>query len=316
MPTAKFVSLLCPDDKVTREQFETDRQILAFDRAIDRLSRRRFLGGVTGAVALVAGAGFIEVPKALAQSAAPAIPDVLNFALNLEFLEANLYSIVTTGSPISSTLSGTTSPTSMNSPGQITLDAPTTALFQALANDEEHHIADLQNAIIGLGATPITQPAINYGAKGTITTQAQLLATTRQFTALGNSAYAGSAQFLVSNGTVLGVAGQILGAEGSHLGAVNYQLISQNITAAFNSNQAAFLDQMDLPPSPTQYFTVFIPGVNDNTTTQPDGLAPYRTTSQDLGVVYGASTPTAYAAAGVTSGGFFPQGVNGNIKST
>lgn len=317
MSKAKYVSPLCPGEQVTAEQLQTDRNILAFERAVDRLSRRKFLSGLSGATALAVSAGFLHVPKALAQATTttPSIADVLNFALNLEYLEANLYSIVTTGNPVSSTLLGTSSPTIMNSPGKLTLDAPTMALFQALASDEINHINDLRTALTGMGATPISAPPIDYGAKGKITTQAQLLATTRQFTAIGNSAYAGAAQFLVSQPAVLQVAAQILGAEGQHLGSVNYQCIAQNVTASFSTSSTAQIDALDVPPSPTQYFTVETSATA--TASIPAGIPPYRTPQQVLGAVYGVSTAsTTTPPTGVTSGGFLPSGANGNVKST
>jgi hypothetical protein len=316
MSKAKYTSPLCPDETITAEQLETDHAILAFDHAVNVLSRRKFMGGLSGAAALVASAGFLHVPKAFAQStaAAPSVADVLNFALNLEYLEANLYSIVTTGNPVSSTLLGTSSPTIAGSPGKLTLDARTLALFQALAQDEINHINLLRTALTGMGATPISAPPINYAAKGAITTQAQLLATTRQFTAIGNSAYAGAAQFLVSAPSVLQTAAQILGAEGQHLGSVNYQCITQNVTASFTTTTTAHIDALDVPPSPTQYFTVAVP---PGTATLPAGIPPYRTPQQVLGAVYGVSTPTTTTpTAGVTSGGFLPSGANGNVKST
>ncbi len=312
MFNAKFRSLLSPGETVTAEQLDTDRQMLAFDRAVHHLSRRRFAGGLTGAIALVAGGGFIATPKGFAATTTPAVTDVLNFALNLEYLEANLYSIVTTGNPISATLQGSAAGAIAGSPGKLTLDATTQALFQALANDEMNHINDLRTAITSLGGTPISQPAINYAAKGAITTQAQSLATTRQFTALGNSAYTGAAQFLVSNISILLTAAQILGAEGQHLGAVNYQCIAQNVAASFSTNAMAFIDPMDTPPSPTQYFTVFTSA--NTSSTQPIGLAPSTTTGQDLSVVYGQATGTSFPSS-VTPGGFFPSGVNGTIQS-
>ena len=309
----KYSSPLCPGETVTAEQLATDRGILAFGRAVDRLSRRRFLGGLSGATALAVTAGFLEMPRSLAQStAAPTVSDVLNFALNLEYLEANLYSLVTTGNPIAASLQGSAPGAIAGSPGKLTLDATTQALFQALAADEVNHINDLRSAITNLNATPISQPQINYGAKGAITTQAQLLATTRQFTALGNSAYAGAAQFLVSNPAVLTVASQILGAEGQHLGAVNYQCITQGVTASFSSNQMAYLDAYDQPPSATQYFTVFLSG---NTTGSTAGLAPARSTTQDLAVVYGQTTAATTTPPTPKAGGFFPAGVNGTIQS-
>lgn len=313
MSQKKYSSPLAPSERVTAEQVETDRSILAFGRAVERLSRRRFLSGFAGATALAATAGFLDLPRLQAQtSAAPAIPDVLNFALNLEYLEANLYSIVTTGQPVAASLQGSAPGTIANSPGKLNLDAPTMALFQALTSDEVNHINDLRQAITSLGATPISMPSINYGAKGTISTQAQLLATTRQFTALGNSAYAGAAQFLVSNPAVLTVASQILGAEGQHLGSVNYQCIMQGVTASFSTSSMAYLDAYDQPPNPTQYFTVALAG---NATGSVAGLAPARTTTQDLAVVYGQTTQATTTPPTPVPGGFFPNGVNGTIQA-
>jgi hypothetical protein len=318
MFNAKFTSLLHPGEQVNAEQLEADRNMQAFGRSVNLLSRRRFAGGLTGAIALVVGGGFIESPKGFAQVAAgtgPAITDVLNFALNLEYLEANLYSIVTTGNPVSSSLMGTAPGTISGSPGKLTLATMTTAIFQALMNDEMNHINDLRQAITSLGGTPISMPNINYAAQGAITTEPQLYATTRQFTALGNSAYAGAAQYLVSNPAVLTVASQILAAEGQHLGVINFEL---NVSPNTQGAPSPAIDFQDNVPSATQFFNVFQAGAaNSNTTNQAPSLAPARTTSQDLGVVYGVSTPTITTPpAGITSGGFFPAGVNGNIKST
>lgn len=312
---AKFKSLLSPGERLTEEQLETDRQIVAFEGSIQALSRRKFVGGFAGATALVASAGFFDAPVLRAQSAAPPIMDVLNFALNLEYLEAGLYHFAATGSALPGTDSGTTLPTSALY-AAVQANPGAAALAAALAQDEQNHINDLQGAISQLGGTPIAQPAINYAAKGAVTTAAQFLATARQFTALGNSAYAGAAQYLVSNPGVLTVAAQILGAEGQHLGSVNFQCIQQGVAAALQGSAMAAIDIQDTPPSPTQFFTVF------NTTYNPSGspllgFSPARNTSQDLGVVYGISDATTLnPPMGVTSGGFFPSGVNGNIKST
>ncbi len=316
---AKYVSPLCPGEKVTEEQLATDKGILAFENAVQRLSRRNFMGGLTGATALAVGAGFLGTSRLSAQTTTtPAITDVLNFALNLEYLEANLYYFCSTGNVIPTSYSGTpaagsTFPT-MALYTAVQANAQAAALAAALAQDELNHISDLRTAITSLGGTPIDQPVLNYAAKGAVTTVPQFLATARQFTALGNSAYEGAAQFLVSNPGVLTTAAQILGAEGQHLGAVNYQCITQGVTTAFSTNSAAYLDEQDQPPNTTQFFTVALPG---NAAGIPAGIPPFRTTSQDLGVVYGVSMPTTLnPTVGVTSGGFFPSGVNGNIKST
>lgn len=314
MFNAKFRSLLSPGTKVTAEQLHADRELIAFEREIEALSRRKFLGGFSGAAALVAGAGFFEVPKSFAQAATPPITDVLNFALNLEFLEAGLYYFASTGMVLPALAAGSTLPTTALYTS-VQADGPTAALAAALARDEMNHIALLQSTISNLGGTPIVPPVFNYAAKGAITTVAQFLATTRQFTSVGDSAYNGAAQFLVSNAAVLTAASQIIGAEGQHMGAVNYQCITQGVTAALVGSSTATIDIQDQPPSPTQYFTVF---VNGNASGSPLlGFSPSRTTSEVLGAVYGVSTATTLnPPAGSTSGGFFPNGLNGNIKST
>ena len=191
-------------------------------------------------------------------------------------------------------------PAVQGAPPKIALDANTQAVAAALALDEVNHIKDLQGAITALGGTPIPQPLINLAANGPITTQPQFLAAARQFTALGGSAYVGSAQFLVSNPAVLTTAGQILGAEGQHAGALNYLCVAQGVVSPA-------IDLQDVPPSATVYFT----------RNAQSALAPGRNTSQVLGVAYTVSTPTTLTpTAGVMMGGFFPNGVNGNIKST
>lgn len=287
-------SLLSPTEKISAEQLETDRQILAFERSIPHLNRRGFLGAMLGAAALAtAGVGEIQ-----AQTTVP-IVDVLNFALNLEYLEANFYLYVSTGTGLSATLSGSGAAV-QGAPGKLPLDANTLAVAQALAADEVTHIVDLRTAITSLGGTPVAQPAINLAANGTITTQAQFLAAARQFTALGGSAYIGSAQLLVSNPSILTTASQILGAEGQHAGVIGNLCISQGVTSPA-------VDAQDIPPSATNYFTV------DAT----HALSPPRTPSQTLGVAYRVSTAaTTNPPVGVTVGGFFPNGFNGNIKST
>ena len=288
-------SLLCPTEKVSSDQLETDRKILAFDRTIAHLNRRGFMGAMLSAAALATVAGGRE---AYGQSTT-SIADVLNFALNLEYLEANFYLYASTGAGLTSAQNGNgvaiTRP-----PGKLPLDAATLAVCQALANDEVNHINDLRTAITGLGGTPIAQPSIDLGANGVITTQSQFLSAARQFTALGGSAYVGSAQLLVSNTSVLTTAGQILGAEGQHAGVLAYLCVTQGVVSPA-------IDAQDVPPSQTNYFTV----------NAVQALSPSRTAQQVLGVAYAKSTAaTTTPPAGSTAGGFFPNGFNGNIKST
>jgi hypothetical protein len=99
---------------------------------------------------------------------------------------------------------------------------------------------------------------------------------------------------------VLTTAGQILGSEGQHAGALAYLCVTQNVISPA-------VDAQDVPPTATNYFTV--DAVN--------ALSPARNTSQVLGVAYGVSSSAITTPkTGVTMGGFFPNGVNGNVKST
>lgn len=295
MSKYSFQSLLCPTEKVSAEQLDTDRRLLAFERETGSLNRRNFLGAFMATAAL----GAVASGTAHAQSSTPSLTDVLNFALNLEYLEANFYLSVIGSSLVGGTDAGSNPGTITGAPGKLTLDASTLAVAKALAADEVHHIQQIRATITSLGGTPISQPNINLGAKGTISTQAQFLSAARQFTALGGSAYAGSATLLVSNTTVLTAASQILGAEGQHAGVLAYLCVTQAINSPM-------IDAQDVPPSLTNYFTL-----------NAQALAPARNTSQTLGVAYGTSaTTTTNPATGTSMGGFFPNGFNGNVKTT
>ncbi len=300
MSKYRFKSLLSSTETVSAEQLQTDRNLLQFEHSIAHLNRRGFLSAFAGAAALAAVAGG---KNAYGQAAGPSVVDVLNFALNLEYLEANFYLSVSGGTLVSATDMGTGGVAVQGAPGKLTLDAPTLAVAQALAADEVHHIELLRATIVQLGGTPISQPLINLAAKGPITTQAQFLMAARQFTALGGSAYCGGAQYLISNTTVLQAAAQILGAEGQHAGALAYLCVNQNIASPA-------IDAQDVPPSATNYFTV----------APSTALSPARTPSQVLGVAYGVSVATTLTpTAGVTMGGFFPNGVNASnalLKTT
>lgn len=313
MPAKLFTSPLCPSEKVTEDQLASDLAVLDLDKVVHSVNRRSFFTSLSTLAAVTAGAGLLaSAPKARAQVVVPpnpAIVEVLNFALNLEYLEANLYINVSGSTPLTQDLGAGARVTGL--PGRLNLDPVTLATFQNLSSDETRHITLLRAAIYELGGTPINQPAIDYTVGGTmaITTQAQLLAITRQFTATGTSAYAGSAASLVSNLYVLTGASQILGAEAQHLGSINALCNFQGVVSPA-------LDTLDYPPSsPNQFFTV---NPVDAPLTAGPAFGPIRTPQQVLGIVYGVTKPTTSPTprAGVTLGGFFPQGVNGAIRST
>lgn len=327
MPKFSFTSRLAPHTKVSEEQLATEEGLLAFGQNLRALNRRRFLTNLATISAMAAAGTMLPSGKANAQAAAPTIADVLNFALNFEYLEAEFYSYGFNGASLATNISnkvfagGTlvVTPTNQttNNP-TVTLTGLQLAVVEGLALDELNHISFLQQAIANtLGGTPINETNIDYSAGGTIpaiTTAAAYFTAARQFTALGNSAYAGAAADLISNPSILQGAAQILGAEAQHLGAVNYVCTTLGVTPATDG----MIDAQDVPPNGTAHlFTITAIPSPVTATAAPPAVGISRTPQQVLGVAYGVSTPTTTTpTAGVTKGGFFPKGVSGNIVST
>lgn len=252
------------------------------------LSRRNFVRNLGLAGAAVAGASVLAGcgTGGTVMAAGPSESDVLNFALNLEYLEAEFYLFATTGSGLAAADQGAaTGPTTGGT--KVTFaDSALAAIAAEITFDEMHHVEFLRGA---LGAAAIPKPAINLAALGPFTNDAQFLTLSRAFEDTGVSAYAGAATLLTGNN--LQAAAQILATEALHTGNVRLQVVQKNITVPP-------LDSLDKPPTTSQYFNV-----------DGNALAIKRTPSQVLAIVYANSTP------GTNKGGFFPKGVNGAINT-
>ena len=274
---------------------EMDR--LTSGRAAVRMQRRGFLStlGIAGAGAGVAALtgcsndGPIALP-----TVTPSVLDVLNFALNLEYLEASFYAYVTTGNGLSSADLGSGAGAVSGGAKVNFSNAVVASAANQLAMDEREHVEFLRTTITAIGGTPVAAPAINLGAAGTVNSDATFLAAARQLEAVGTSAYIGGAQYLVSSAAALTYAAQILHLEAQHGALIRALCIQFGVASPA-------VDSLDHPPSLAQIFDT------DNTT----GLSPVRTTSQVLQIVYGAAGST-----GVAKGGFFPNGLNGTIVTS
>jgi len=219
----------------------------------------------------------------------PSETDVLNFALNLEYLEAEFYSVAVTGATLSSTVTGGTS--TATGGAKVAFTDPRIADIAAeIAADETLHVQYLRTA---LGEMAVAEPAINLNALGIgFASQAQFLTLARASEDTGVSAYAGAATLLSGNN--LQAAAQILAVEAYHAGNIRLNLVQAGIAVT----SVTATDSLDVPPTEQHFFR-----------TDSNALAIKRTTSQVLAIVY------ANATAGTASGGFFPSGVNGNIKT-
>jgi hypothetical protein len=194
------------------------------------LNRRNFMTalGVTGAATGAALVAKNAVRPARVEAAAPSQIDVLNFALNLEYLEATYYSYVTTGGDLPSAITVGSGPV-YNYPAKVTFpNQQITDLINEIYYDEISHVQALRNL---LGASAIGRPTLdlagtNKSSGGSATvTAAAALSLLRVFEDVGVTAYAGAAPLL--SGSNLTYASQILAVEGFHAGALRLLSIQQ-----------------------------------------------------------------------------------------
>lgn len=287
------------------------------------LNRRNFMAGLGIAGATAAGAGLMagcssSNNPATVVAAGVAEADVLNFALNLEYFEATLYSYYVNGTDLpaaSTSASGSTavSGTVKNPPPKLTnlpnlvLDMLNEVLF-----DEINHVNDLRS-LLGPGA--IARPNLDLSAL----TAANYLSMSRLIEDVGVTAYTGAVTLLPTAANIQAAA-QILAVEAFHSGA--FRLLSIQSGTAYSGGTP---DGYDVKPAdagtqvlaqagPTTALGSFFAtaGANGATTAQTGTFPAFaykRTTSQVLSIVYGNT------AAGTAAGGFFPNGLNGNIKA-
>lgn len=313
-----------------------------------REERRRFMRSAAtasfaaGGLGLLAGCGTNEntslptptpTPTPSNSASVQQDLDVLNFALNLEYLEAQFYVRAVYGSGLAdSSLTGVGTQGGVTGGRQVTFADPIVAQYaREIAADEAAHVLFLRQV---LGSAAVAQPAINIdgGATGAFTQAARaagLVSSTGTFDAyasddnfllaafifedVGVTAYKGASP-LISNKTYLEAAAGILAAEAYHAGLVRTSLYARGLTTAGASDRTGSdaisnaRDSLDGASDDDQGVT------GDSTTsnivpTDSNGLAYSRSTGQVLNIVY-------LTRSAVIGGGFFPAGINGNIRTS
>lgn len=280
-----------------------------------RLSRRHALQlgiGVIGAASL-AGA-----PRALAQEDIED-EDIFRFALNLEYMEAEYYLRGTTGEGISAEDAGA-NPGEVVGGKQVTFDTPAIGEFmQEVAANELAHVRFYRKT---LGEDAVDRPAIDFDAGFAKVAEAAGLGADFDpfgnemnfvlggmlFEDVGVTAYAGAAP-LLKNKEFLAAAAGILAVEAYHMGMARSQLYRMGEPAWEAANAVSDArDKLDGPEDKDQ--GIMLDGRANVVPSTPDAIAFTRTPQEVLRIVYLTDQE------GVTSGGFYPDGMNGEIKST
>lgn len=211
--------------------------------------------------------------------------DILNFALNLEYLEAEFYAYAVTGASglDASEKNGTGASGATTGGSQVDFsDGEVQAIATQIMHDEILHVRYLRSA---LGNKAVAKPAIKLDALGIgFASKAEFLALARAFEDVGVSAYAGAAG-LIKLPAYTTAAAQILATEAYHAGNVRLLCVQKGVPTSA-------LDGKDIPPRQEAYFPV----------QNSDALAIKRSTAEVLDIVYAGAN---------AEGGFYPNGLNG-----
>lgn len=291
--------------------------------------RRSFVKalGLTGVGAAVFAAA---EGAAITDAAAQQINDVniLNFALNLEYLEASFYLYAVTGQGLAAADRGT-NPGTVTGGRQVPFQNPVVKAYAAeIAAEERTHVQFLRSALGGSAApmpnldiqNAFTQAARSAGIINAdpasnssfdpYANDTNFLLGSYIFEDVGVTAYNG-ASTLISNKTYLTAAAGILAVEAYHAGIIRTSLFAlqnnsvSSATLAISRLRSALANNNN--PNVDDY------GIGDPSSphiviSQPNGVAYARTTSQVLNIVYGRQNAPG------TGGLFFPTGMTGVIR--
>ena len=151
----------------------------------------------------VAGAGATAASMLLSKQASAKTDDVdiANFALTLEYLEAEFYAMALDAGVLSGDALG---------------------VVENLADHEAQHVDALVGLLDSVGATPVEKPTFTF-PEDALSSEASILDLAATLEPVGVGAYLGAAP-LISSPDILAAAGSIAGVEGEHVVAVNWLL--------------------------------------------------------------------------------------------
>ena len=305
------------------------------------MDRRRLLGnlGLMGA-----GAALTACSSVIAQPNEDPDVDVaiLNFALNLEYLEAEFYlAAVGRTASYESEVTGTVM---ANGPVDFTGTPDLEDLANEIADDEEAHVVFLRSA---LGSAAVDRPNLDLrgGVGGAFGTAARAAGATAGldvatldvletfspytnglfflhgafiFEDVGVTAYKGAAPLITDKGTLEAAAG-ILAVEAYHAGEVRTQLYQERNTVAIPADAGGAgnveltvqsivgaISALRAALGGGKDQSIVVDGRANIVVADTNAIAYSRTPAEVLSIVF---------AGGVSGGLFFPNGVNGDFSA-
>src|SRR5688572_1152258 len=281
------------------------------------ISRRQSLQGL---VVLGAGAALGAIPRPSPVSAQDiSDEDIFRFALNLEYMEAEYYLRGTTGKGISAEDAGSGAGEVVGG-HQVPFELdPIRQFTEEVAANELAHVRFYRKT---LGSDAVDRPAIDFDAGFAAVAKAaglgdnfdpfgsemNFLLGGMLFEDVGVTAYAGAAP-LIKKREFLQAAAGILAVEAYHMGMARSNLFRMGEEARKAANALSDArDKVDGPEDKDQ--GIEVEGKANIVPSTKDGIAFTRTPQEVLRIVYLTDKD------GVDSGGFYPNGMNGKIKST
>ena len=271
--------------------------------------------GVAALSAASAGALALSAKPARAVTTALDV-DILNFALNLEYLEANYYLLAATGQNLQAYTQVTGSGTAGTVTGgsAVPFQVPILAQYaDNIAADELAHVNFLRGALAGM---QVAQPAIDLTAFNALGVAAGLgagfnpfadeisfLLGAYVFEDVGVTAYGGALRY-ISDPDYIEAAGAIEAIEAYHAGTIRTLL--SNVGAGEVVGKISGLRAMLSGANPSDDEGILMPnGAVNIAPADVNALAFRRTPQQVLNIVYFMQN--------ATKGGFFPNGMNGAL---
>jgi hypothetical protein len=304
-------------------------------------TRRKFLAGlgISAGAAAIVGCGSNGTPAPVTPpptgggATNPTDADVLNFALNLEYLEAEFYLRAVTGTGLSAADTGA-SPGATTGGAQVNFTDPAIKAYaMEIAADELAHVQYLRKA---LGSAAVDKPAIDLMTSFNAAAMAANIGPTFNpfadqtsfilgafiFEDVGVTAYNGAVKVLLANGSTngnnlayLGAAAAIHATEAYHAAEIRTLLVYMDAADTSAGLLATAKKISDLRGAASSAGGGLAAEVAPTSKTivacDSNSLAFPRTTDQVLDIVYLNATGKA-----ATKGGFYPNGLNGTITAS